>query len=133
MPATKTKSPALAPRLHVPSVLIAPGRLSVLTPWGEGACAKPRLAAMAIAVTKAKASRGNIGAPRLDRLFDPPRRMRAGGNDGQRIRASPLRKRDQPSFPHPEIVGAPPEGTHAPDGVNTHPQMTRCIARQMGA
>src|SRR5262245_5166896 len=133
MPGTKTKSPALAPRLHVPSVLIAPGGLSVLTPLGEGACAKPRLDAMAIAVTQAKASRGNICAPRLDRLFDPPRRMRAGGHDGQRIRASPLRKRDQPSFPHPEIVGASPQERMPLDGANTHPQMTRCIARQMGA
>jgi hypothetical protein len=42
-----SKSPALAPRLHVPSVLIAPAGLSVLTPFGEGACAKLRLDATA--------------------------------------------------------------------------------------
>src|SRR5262249_5071333 len=91
MPATKTKSPALAPRLQVPSALIAPGGLSVFTPLGEGACAKPRLEAMAIAVTQARASRGNIWALHLERLFDPPTHMRAGANDGQRIRANPLR------------------------------------------
>src|SRR6516164_5705148 len=78
MPATKTKSPALAPRLQVPSALIAPGGLRVLTPLGEGACAKLRLDAMAIAVVQAKASRGNIWALHLERLFDPPRRMSPG-------------------------------------------------------
>src|SRR5262249_12170637 len=62
MPATKTKSPALAPRLQVPSVLIAPGGLSVLTPFGEGACAKPTLDAMASAVMQAKTRRGHIWA-----------------------------------------------------------------------
>src|SRR6516164_2477723 len=62
MPATKTKSPALAPRLHVPSALMAPGGLSVLTPFGEGACAKLTLDAMAIAAMQAKTSRGNIWA-----------------------------------------------------------------------
>src|SRR4051812_32736196 len=41
MPATKTKSPALTPRLQVPSALMAPGGLSVLTPFGDGDCAKP--------------------------------------------------------------------------------------------
>src|SRR5262245_66009034 len=97
MPATKTKSPALAPRLQVPSALIAPGGLSVLTPFGEGACAKLTLDAMTIAVMQAKTSRGNIWALHLERLFDPPRRMRAGANDGQRTRANPLHKRDQPS------------------------------------
>jgi hypothetical protein len=54
---------------------------------------------MAIAVTQAKASRGNIWALHLERLFDPPRRVRAGASDGQRIRANPLHKLDQPSFP----------------------------------
>src|SRR5215831_3571100 len=62
MPATKTKSPALAPRLHLPSALIAPGGLSVLTPFGEGACAKLTLDAMAIAAMQAKTNRGNIWA-----------------------------------------------------------------------
>src|SRR6516165_2937391 len=62
MPATKTKSPALAPRLHVPSALMAPGGLSVLTPFGEGACAKLTLDAMAIAAMQAKTNRGNIWA-----------------------------------------------------------------------
>jgi hypothetical protein len=42
--------------------LIAPGGLSVLTPLGEGACAKLGLDAMAIAVMQAKTSRGNIWA-----------------------------------------------------------------------
>src|SRR5438128_10345586 len=60
MPATKIKSPALAPRLQVPSVLIAPAGLSVLTPFGEGACAKLRLDANAIAVTHVRAIRRNI-------------------------------------------------------------------------
>src|SRR5262249_34305901 len=55
-----------APRLQVPSALIAPGGLSVLTPFGEGACAKLKLDAMAIAVTQARASRGNIWLPRLE-------------------------------------------------------------------
>jgi hypothetical protein len=41
---------------------MAPGGLSVLTPLGEGACAKLTLDAMAIAVMQAKTSRGNIGA-----------------------------------------------------------------------
>src|SRR5215831_11981208 len=98
MPATKTKSPALAPRLHVPSALIAPGGLRVLTPFGEGACAKPTLDAMAIAVMQGKASRGNIWAPHLERLFDPPRRMRAGANGGQRTRANPRHKLDRAPF-----------------------------------
>jgi hypothetical protein len=52
---------------------------------------------MAIAVTQGKASRGNIWAPHLEELSDPPRRMSAGANDGQRTRANPLRKLDQPS------------------------------------
>src|SRR5262249_57391937 len=82
MPATKTKSPALAPRLHVPSALMAPGGLRVLTPVGEGACAKLRLDAMAIAVMQAKTSRGNIWALHAEKLFDPPRRMRAGARRG---------------------------------------------------
>jgi hypothetical protein len=41
---------------------MAPGGLSVLTPLGEKACAKPTLDAMAIAVMQAKTSRGNIWA-----------------------------------------------------------------------
>src|SRR5262249_32981100 len=45
------------------SALMAPGGLSVLTPLGEGTCAKLRLDAMAIAVTQARASRGNIWLP----------------------------------------------------------------------
>src|SRR3977135_3608588 len=62
IPATKTKSPALAPRLHVPSVLMAPGGLSVLTPFGDGDCAKPRLETMAIAVAQGRTSSCNISA-----------------------------------------------------------------------
>src|SRR6266513_868391 len=58
IPATKTKSPARAPRLQVPSVLIAPVGLSVLTPFGD--CAKLRLDATTIG-TQACASRCNIG------------------------------------------------------------------------
>jgi hypothetical protein len=52
---------------------------------------------MAIAVTQGKASRGNIWAPHVEGFFYPPRRMSAGANGGQRIRANPPRKRDQPS------------------------------------
>src|ERR1700730_10142833 len=77
MPATKTKSPALAPRLHVPSALIAPAGLSVLTPFGEGACAKPRLDARAIALTQGRASRSNIGHPVIsDCLHADPHQRR---------------------------------------------------------
>jgi hypothetical protein len=35
IPATKTKSPALVPRLHVPVLLIAPNGAKVLTPFGD--------------------------------------------------------------------------------------------------
>src|SRR5215470_9101914 len=78
MPATKTKSPALAPRLHVPSVLIAPVGLSVLTPFGEGVCAKLRLDATAIAVMQGRASRCNMWAPALS---DTPTLFGVGSND----------------------------------------------------
>jgi hypothetical protein len=54
---------------------------------------------MAIAAMQAKTGRGNIWALHLERLFDPPRRMRAGANDGQRIRANPLHKLGQPLLP----------------------------------
>src|SRR5262245_44796852 len=57
IPATKTKSPARAPRLQVPSALIEPVGLSVLTPFGD--CAKLRLDATANG-TQACASRCNI-------------------------------------------------------------------------
>src|SRR5204862_6489740 len=40
MPATKMKSPARTPRLHVPSFLIAPGGERVRTPLGEIDCAR---------------------------------------------------------------------------------------------
>src|ERR1700716_1733598 len=60
MPATKTKSPALVPRLQVPSALMAPGGLSVLTPLGDGDCAEPEPDPRTAAVTKRKASRCNI-------------------------------------------------------------------------
>src|SRR6516162_8969782 len=107
MPATKTKSPALAPRLHVPSALIATGGLSVLTPFGEGACAKPTLDAMAIAVMQGKASRGNIWAPHLERLFDPPRRMSAGANGNSVPAPIPYTSSINRRF------GRSPPGTHA--------------------
>src|SRR5262245_34567523 len=42
MPATKTKSPALAPRLQVPTALIAPAGSSVLTSFGDSARAGAR-------------------------------------------------------------------------------------------
>src|SRR5689334_3099159 len=63
MPATKTKSPARAPRLQVPSALMAPGGLSVRTPLGEGGgdCASAALEAMASA--QQTASLGNIVDP----------------------------------------------------------------------
>ena len=44
----------------MPSALIAPGGLSVLTPFGEGAYAKLTLDAMASAVRQGKATRGAI-------------------------------------------------------------------------
>src|SRR5580704_4579348 len=60
IPATKTKSPALAPRLQVPSALMAPGGLSVLTPFGDGDCAKPTPDTIAAAVTQGSTSCRNI-------------------------------------------------------------------------
>src|SRR5262249_41772493 len=60
------KDEVTGPGAETPSALIAPGGLSVLTPFGEGACAKLKLDAMAIAVTQARASRGNIWLPRLE-------------------------------------------------------------------
>src|SRR6478609_11505299 len=42
IPATKTKSPALTPKLQVPSALMAPGGLRVLTPFGDVDCANAR-------------------------------------------------------------------------------------------
>src|SRR3981189_445680 len=60
IPATKTKSPALVPRLQVPSALMAPGGLSVFTPLGEGDCAEPGPDTSTAAVTPRKASRCNI-------------------------------------------------------------------------
>src|SRR5262245_12255427 len=130
MPATKTKSPALAPRLQVPSALIAPGGLSVFTPLGEGACAKPRLEAMAIAVTQARASRGNIWALHLERLFDPPTHMRPVQTMDSVSAPIPCASSiNDPSFwngcvgitlrlpvarvAHPQIVADAPAGTHA--------------------
>src|SRR5512139_2224220 len=65
MPATNTKSPALAPRLQVPSALMAPGGLSVLTPFGDGDCAKPRPDVVAMAIRQRRARRWNIRGPRL--------------------------------------------------------------------
>src|SRR5262249_49185841 len=50
IPATKIKSPARAPRLQVPTALIAPGGSSVLTPLGESECAETRLVASEIAL-----------------------------------------------------------------------------------
>src|SRR6516225_1433221 len=60
MPATKMKSPARAPRLQVPSAFMAPGGSRVLTPFGEGDCARQKLEAIAIAVTPAKPNRCSI-------------------------------------------------------------------------
>src|SRR5712692_4354694 len=60
IPATKTKSPARVPRLQVPSALMAPEGLSVLTPLGDGDCAEPGLDATTAAVTQRTASRCNI-------------------------------------------------------------------------
>src|SRR4029078_9601847 len=62
MPATNTKSPALTPRLHVPSALMAPGGSSVLTPFGEVDCARPRPGARASAVRNSNAARVIIQA-----------------------------------------------------------------------
>src|SRR5213592_3448958 len=63
MPATKMKSPALAPRLQVPSALIAPGGSSVLAPFGDCECAEPRLAAKRSAATTARGRCRNIFSP----------------------------------------------------------------------
>src|SRR6478609_433500 len=78
MPATNTKSPALTPRLQVPSALMAPGGLSVLTPFGDGDCAKPGLDAMTSAATQESASRCNISISLLQQLLcdHPTRRSR---------------------------------------------------------
>src|SRR5262245_36847144 len=43
MPATKMKSPALAPRRQVPSALMAPAGSSVLTPFGHSPGPNPNL------------------------------------------------------------------------------------------
>ena len=89
----------------MPSVLIAPGGLSVLTPFGEGACAKLTLDAMAIAVMQAKTSRDNIWALRLERLFDPPRR-KLGVVDRKGTMASTVAKL---------IIGLAKEGERDPN------------------
>src|SRR5215210_889930 len=68
MPETKTMSPALTPRLQVPSALMAPGGLRVLTPFGvdeDGDCATPGVDARIIAVTQRRARRCNIGCSNL--------------------------------------------------------------------
>jgi hypothetical protein len=67
MPATKTKSPALAPRLQVPSALMAPGGSSVLTPFGDCAWARAKLVARAIAGKQGRARRCNIWRSISDR------------------------------------------------------------------
>ena len=61
MPATKTKSPALTPRLQVPSALMAPGGLSVFTRLGCDDCAL-RLAAATSTSTPGSISRRNFGS-----------------------------------------------------------------------
>src|SRR4051794_2860473 len=88
MPATKTKSPALTPRLQVPSALMAPGGLSVFTPFGDGDCAKPGLDAMTSAVTQESASRCNILISLLQQLLrdHPTRRSRIKVRWMRRIR-----------------------------------------------
>src|SRR5215510_13160330 len=131
MPATKTKSPALAPRLQVPSALIAPGGLSVFTPFGEGACAKLKLDAMAIAVTQAKASRGNIWLPPVlsDCFARRPSAASARTTDSVSAPIPCASAINDPSFwngcvgitfrlpvarvAHPQIVADAPAGTHA--------------------
>src|SRR5262245_56712830 len=54
------KSPALTPKLQVPSALMAPGGLRVLTPFGDVDCAKPR-PAMATIAGHRRARRVSIG------------------------------------------------------------------------
>src|SRR3954467_12960115 len=65
MPARNTRSPARAPRLHVPSVLMDPEGLSVLTPLGDGDRAKAKLAGNARAAERLNRhpSRFSICAP----------------------------------------------------------------------
>src|SRR5262249_3747924 len=109
MPATKTKSPALAPRLQVPSVLIAPGGLRVLTLFGEGACARLTLDAMAIAVVNEKAARRHIGAPQCGAIVSP---AEAHARWRKRWTAYP---RQSPAQARSTVAsaGPPPAGTHA--------------------
>src|SRR6476619_3333741 len=76
MPATKMKSPALTPRLQVPSALMAPGGSSVLTPFGDCDHTGLGLAAKAIAVTQRRIER--------DTMRGPDQR------DGEPIRVLPL-------------------------------------------
>src|SRR5215831_12531786 len=59
MPAMKMKSPARAPRLQVPTALMAPGGLSVLTPLGESERAGTRLVASEIAA-QVRTTQGRI-------------------------------------------------------------------------
>src|SRR6476660_6100219 len=63
VPATKMKSPALTPRLQVPSALMAPGGSSVLTPFGDCDHTVLGLAAEAIAVTQRRIERGIMRDP----------------------------------------------------------------------
>src|SRR4051812_11337980 len=81
MPATKTKSPALTPRLQVPSALMAPGGLSVLTPFGDGDCATPGLDAITNAATQESASRCNMRYPFFSNCL-PDHPISDGSNNG---------------------------------------------------
>src|SRR6476620_1011830 len=60
IPATKTKSPALTPKLQVPSALMAPGGLRVLTPLGDVDWAKPSPGVIASVARHRRARRVSI-------------------------------------------------------------------------
>src|SRR5262245_37878552 len=80
MPATKTKSPARAPRLQVPSAFMLPGGARVLTPSGD--YAKAQLDAITIAIKQTTANRCNMSAPLGMKQRSRPRDRRARAGSG---------------------------------------------------
>src|SRR5437016_9780074 len=80
MPATKMKSPARAPTLHVSfPVLIAPDGLSVLTPLGEGDWAKLSVVVQANTRPQETKQRANMAKPlpHMGLCIQPTLRLRA--------------------------------------------------------
>src|SRR5262245_37890092 len=94
MPATKMKSPARVPRLHVPVGLMAPSGASVLTPLGEVDCAAamPMLkASQAAADTPNLYMRPPPVAARQENRGNPstPSRLWHAGLQRQRMQRAP--------------------------------------------